>query len=117
MRITPVLKVPSEIIEVRYKLPFGLDVEPKAGLPLVTKDGKGGEKVGDVLRFTSQWTLGVPRGEGIITSVSSISGQISWGVSMFDVMKSDVWEKVINALTSNVPARTDEVVLLFERAL
>jgi len=36
---------------------------------------------------------------------------------MFDVMKSDVWEKVINALTSNVPARTDEVVLLFERAL
>jgi len=67
MRITPVLKVPSEIIEVRYKLPFGLDVEPKAGLPLVTKDGKGGEKVGDVLRFTSQWTLGVPRGEGIIT--------------------------------------------------
>merc|ERR1712187_945431 len=64
MKIKPVLSVPSEFIEVRYSLPFELSVEPKNNLALCTKDGPGGERVGDVLRYTSQWTLGLPMGEG-----------------------------------------------------
>jgi hypothetical protein len=117
MKFEPVLSVPSEIIEVRYKLPFGLNVEPQKNLAICTKDGEGGEKVGDVLRFTSQWTMGLPRGDGLITTAASFAGGLSWQCSMFDVMKAKSWEQVVEALTSNVESRTDEVVLLFERPL
>lgn len=77
----------------------------------------GGEKVGDVLRYTSQWTLGLPRGDGVITTAMSFSGGISWQVSMFDVARASRWEDVVAALVSNEPSRTDEVLLLFERPL
>ncbi len=117
MKFKSVLDVPSEVVEVRYKVPFGLNVEPKNNFALCTKDGPGGEKVGDVLRFTSQWTLGLPRGDGVITTAMSFSGGISWQCSMFDVMRAGKWESVVEALTSNVENRTDEVVLLFERPL
>lgn len=63
-----VLSVPSEIVEVRYSLPFGLDVAPKNGLAVCTKDGPGGEKVNDVLRYCSQWTMGLPTGGGIAST-------------------------------------------------
>lgn len=39
MKFKPVLDVPSELVEVRYKLPFGLDVAPKNNLAVCTKDG------------------------------------------------------------------------------
>ena len=117
MRFPSILDVPSELIQVRYKLPFGLDVKPVNNLPTCTKDGTGGEKVGDILRFTSQWTMGLPRGNGAITTAASFSGAISWQVSMFDVMKAGTWEEVIEALVSNEASRTDEVLLLFERPL
>ena len=142
MKFLPVLNVPSEIVEVRYKLPFGLDVAPKNNLAVCTKDGvsmifnieefffgaffltffpvcdqTGGEKVGDVLRYTSQWTLGLPRGDGVITTAMSFSGGISWQVSMFDVARANRWDDVVAALVSNEQSRTDEVVLLFERPL
>ena len=45
----------SELVMVTYPLPFGLSAEPKGRVVAVTKDGKGGEKVGDILRFTLQW--------------------------------------------------------------
>lgn len=102
MRIQPILSVPSEIVEVRYKLPFGLDVAPKKQLCVCTKDGPGGEKVGDVLRYTSQWTLGLPQGDGLISTAASFSGGVSWQCSMFNVMKASSWEQVVQALTSNV---------------
>ena len=35
--------------------PFGLSAEPKGRVVAVTADGAGGEKVGDILRFTTQW--------------------------------------------------------------
>lgn len=117
MKFKSVLDVPSEIVEVRYKVPFGLNVEPKNNFALCTKDGPGGEKVGDILRYTSQWTLGLPRGDGVITTAMSFSGGISWQCSMFDVMRAGRWESVVEALTSNTENRTDEVVLLFERPL
>ncbi len=118
MKIESILDVPSEMIEVRYKLPFGLDVQPQKGMAVVTADGKsGGEKVGDVLRFSSQWTMGLPRGDGLVSTAASFSGAIGWQCSLFDVMKAKSWDQVVEALTSNVPARTDEVLLIFERPL
>ena len=39
MKFPPILDVPSEIVEVRYAVPFGLDVAPKDGLAVCTKDG------------------------------------------------------------------------------
>jgi hypothetical protein len=101
----------------KQKVPFGLDVAPKNNMAICTKDGAGGEKVGDILRYTSQWTLGLPRGDGVITTAMSFSGGISWQVSMFDVMKAGRWEDVVEALVSNEGSRTDEVILLFERPI
>jgi hypothetical protein len=117
IRCEPLLSVPSQLIEVRYKIPFGLDVAPSKGFAVCKKDGAGGEKVGDILRYTSQWTLGLPRGDGMVTTVASFAGGLSWQCSLFDVSKSKAWELVVEALVSNDPGRTDEVVLLFERTL
>eukprot|EP00558_Chaetoceros_sp_UNC1202_P009824 CAMPEP_0197233930 /NCGR_PEP_ID=MMETSP1429-20130617/1839_1 /TAXON_ID=49237 /ORGANISM="Chaetoceros sp., Strain UNC1202" /LENGTH=155 /DNA_ID=CAMNT_0042692247 /DNA_START=114 /DNA_END=581 /DNA_ORIENTATION=- len=114
MKVMPLIDS-SEIIEVRYNIPFGLNVEPKDGLAVCTQDGAGGEKVGDILRFTSQYTMGLPRGNGLATTAASFSGAIGWQCSLFDVAKANSWEEVIEALVSNVPGRTDEVVLIFER--
>jgi hypothetical protein len=94
LKFKSVLDVASEIVEVRYKVPFGLNVEPKNNFALCTQDGPGGEKVGDILRYTSQWTLGLPRGDGVITTAMSFSGGISWQCSMFDVMRAGRWESV-----------------------
>jgi hypothetical protein len=110
MKIQPMLSVPSEIICVRYKVPFGLDVAPKNQLCMCTKDGAGGEKEGDVLRYTSQWTLGVPRGDGIVSTVASFAGGVSWQCSMFNVLKAQSWEEVVEALTTNVEVSTGILV-------
>eukprot|EP00980_Cylindrotheca_fusiformis_P031613 scaffold26688_cov137-Cylindrotheca_fusiformis.AAC.2 len=117
LKIEPILDVPSEIVEVRYKVPFELSVEPKKNLAVCTKDGEGGEKVGDVLRYTSQWTMGLPQGDGIATTAAMFAGGVSWRCSLYNVMKAKSWDQVVEALVSNVESRTDEVVLLFERPL
>jgi hypothetical protein len=117
MKIEPCLSVPSEIFEIRYKLPFDLNVAPKKNLAVCTKDGKGGEKVGDILRYTSQWTLGLPAGEGLAQSAASWSGGLKWQCSLFNVLAARDWRQVVEALQTNLPQRTDEVVLIFERAL
>lgn len=116
IKLRPVLDTPSELFEVRYKIPFGLDVQPQNGMAVCTKDGAGGEKVGDVLRLSSQWTMGLPRGNGLMTTAASFSGAIGWQCSLFDVTKASQWEEVVEALVSNTPDRTDEVLLVFERA-
>ena len=108
---------PSEMVEVRYKLPFGLDVAPQNGLAVCTKSNGGGEQPGDILRYTSQWTMGLPRGDGLITTAASFSGGVAWQCTLFDVARASSWEDVVGALTSNVESRTDEVLLLFERPL
>lgn len=81
-----VLSGHSEIVEVRYPLPFGLDVAPKNGLAVCTKDGAGGEKVGDVLRYCSQWTLGLPSGGGIATTGMFLIG--FWTLTGFCALSS-----------------------------
>jgi hypothetical protein len=118
MGIDPIFSVPSELIVVRYRVPFGLNVEPQRQFALVTAAGPGGEQPGDVLRYTSQWTLGLPPGDGIGTTLASFAGGLSWQCSMFNVMAPGVvWEQVLAALLSNTQERTDEVVLIFERPL
>ena len=74
----------SEGIVVKYSLPCALNVENRDGRAVCTKDGAGGEKVGDVLRYCTQWTLGLPSGDGAITTAASFAGAISWQLGLFD---------------------------------
>ena len=71
------------------------------------------EKVGDVLRYTSQWTMGLPQGDGAVSTVASFAGGISWQCSLFDVMKSKDWPRVIEALTSNVEVSDIYIYIYF----
>ena len=102
LKFPSILSVPSEIVPVRYKLPFGLDVAPLKNLAVCTKDGSGGEKSGDVLRYTSQWIMGLPSGEGLAATAAFTGVGPTWQCNMFDVMKAKNWEQVVEALTSNV---------------
>jgi len=74
----------SEGIVVKYSLPCALNVENRDGRAVCTKDGAGGEKVGDVLRYCTQWSLGLPSGDGAITTAASFAGAISWQLGLFD---------------------------------
>lgn len=105
----------SEPVVVTYNIPFGLNVEPQGGRAVCTKDGEGGEKVGDLLRFTTRWSMGLPRGDGLVSTVASFGGAIGWQISLFDVAKAKSFDEVVEALVSNTPERTDQVTLVFER--
>ena len=102
MKLPPMLEN-SEAVVVRYELPFGLNAAPeKHDYPwmkcVVSKDGEGGEKVGDVLRFTTAF----PNGKAPI---------------MYDVCAAGGrnMDAVVAALTSNKPSVTEEIVMVFER--
>lgn len=113
-----ILAVPSEAVVVRYRVPFDIAIAPARGFVLCTRDGPGGEREGDILRYTSQFAIGLPRGESIANTVGSfVGGSIKWQCNMYDVMSAQTWKQVMQALTSNTEARTDEVVLIFERPL
>lgn len=94
--LPPILES-SELVVVRYDLPFGLSAEPQGGQVIVTKDGKeDGEKVGDILRQTTYWRGKTP--------------------GLFDVSKNaDNFDLVVQALVTNDLAVADEIVLVFER--
>lgn len=100
---------------MKYSLPFGLNVEQKNGLAVCTKDGEGGEKVGDILRYSTQWTMGLPQGDGAVTTAASFAGAISWQLGLFDVAKAKSWDEVVEALVSNTVERSDSITLVFER--
>jgi hypothetical protein len=117
LKVEPLLDVPSCLVEVRYQVPFDLNVEPRKNLAVCTLAGKGGERPGDILRYTSQFTLGLPRQVGLGATAAAFAGGLQWQCSLFDVMKAAKWEQVVLALTSNTAERTDEVLLIFERAL
>ena len=100
VKLPPILEN-SEVVVVRYELPFGLNAEPdaKSGQVVVTKDGKdGGERVGDILRQTTYW-----RGKN---------------PGLFDVSKNaDNFDLVVKALVTNDLSVADDIVLVFERPL
>ncbi len=113
-----ILAVPSEAIVVRYRVPFQIAVAPARGFVLCTQDGPGGEREGDILRYTSRFAIGLPRGESIANTVGSfVGGSIKWQCYMYDVMTARTWKEVMEALISNTQTRTDEAVLIFERPL
>ena len=72
MKFKPKFKGSSAVV-VKYPIPFGLDAQPVPGKDFmcveVTKDGKGGEKVGDILRFTTSWSMGQIEGSGLLSTV------------------------------------------------
>ena len=100
VKLPPILDN-SEIVIVRYDLPFGLNAAPDeaSGQVVVQQDGKGGgEKVGDILRQTTYWRGKEP--------------------GLFDVSKNaNNFDLVVQALVTNDLAVADEIVLVFERPL
>lgn len=50
--------------------------------------------MGDILRFTTQWTMGLPRGDGLVSTVASFGGAIGWQVNLFDVAKAKTFDEV-----------------------
>jgi len=103
MNFKPLLATDSELVVVRYDLPFGLSAEPRGRVVVVTKDGTNGEKEGDILRFTTKWNGQEP--------------------GMFDVCKcmerqlANSFDQVVAALVSNDGTYGDDIVLVFERPL
>ena len=102
MNFAPLLATNSELVVVRYELPFGLSAEPRGRVVAVTADGAQ-ERVGDILRFTLKWNGQEP--------------------GMFDVCKcmerqlANSFDQVVAALTSNDGTFADEIVMIFERPL
>lgn len=106
----------KKLVEVRASVPFGLDLEPQNGRAVITKDsGTNGSRKGDVLRYCSQFTMGLPRGDGLVTTVGSFGGAIGWQCSLFNVQTAQSWDQVVEALVSNTEQRTDYCLLVFER--
>merc|ERR1719450_169158 len=89
MNFKPLLATNSELVVVRSALPLELAAEPRGRVVAVTKDGKaeGGERAGDILRFTLKWSGSEP--------------------SMFDVCKcmerrlQNSFDTVVAALVTN----------------
>jgi hypothetical protein len=109
------LRESSSIVVLRAPLPFDLDAEPRQGLAVVTKDSAYGALAGDVLRYCSFFEMGLPRGDGMVTTAASFAGGVSWQCGLKDVGRARSWEEVVEALVSNTPQRTDECVLVVER--
>ena len=104
VKLPPLLEN-SELVVVRYNLPFGLSAEPSPaqnGEVVITKDGAPGKEiVGDILRQTTYW-----------------GGMDGKEVGIFDVSKNKAnFDRVVAALVTNDLAVSDEIVLVFERPL
>jgi len=106
----------SELFMITYKVPFSLNVDraPKNfPCPIVTKDGPGGEKEGDVLRATTSFSQGF-NAAGVTSDIAQFAGNIKWRQGIFDTTGAQ-WEQVVAALLSNTEERIDSVTLVFER--
>ena len=88
MKFKPLL-TDSELVQVTYSLPFGLSAEPKGRVVSVTADGEGGEKVGDILRFTLEW-----QGQGGSPAMFDVC-------SCMEQRLDTSFDRVVKALTSN----------------
>lgn len=112
----------SQIFVTTYKIPFDLNAEPQAlelasgkviKMPTVTKDGKGGEKINDILRCTTCWVQGM-QGNGAGSDIMNFAGMVKWQKSLFDCTGAP-WSQIVDALVSNTPDRGETVTLVFER--
>lgn len=108
----------SEFVEVTYEVPFGLNIQkpPKNfPAPIVDKDGKGGERAGDVLRGTTCWSQGFTAA-GAMSDIMSFAGNVKWRKSVFDCTGAP-WQQIVEALVSNTAERSKYVTLIFEREI
>jgi len=101
MRFKPLLATASELVVVRYDLPFGLSAEPRGRVVVITKDGPGGEKAGDILRFCTEWKGQEP----VLCDVCKI----------MERQLQNSFDQVVAALVSNDGTYGDDIVLVLER--
>ena len=107
----------SEVKAFRYGFPFKVSIENVGGLPVCTKTGEGGEREGDILRYSTQCKMGLPQGDGLVTTAASFSGAIGWNVELFDTSKARSMQELVDAITSNQPGRIEKMILIFERPI
>ena len=112
-KLAPLLEA-SECVTIELKLPLGLNAEPEDGRVVVKKDGPGGEKAGDVLRFFSAWkdTFGSAQPEmvdvdKIMVRTMANGEKVSLGKEAFD--------KVVGKLVTNDGRNADTMSMVFER--
>jgi hypothetical protein len=98
-KLAPIL-ANSELVIVRYDIPFGLDAAPDAasGQILVTKDAQSPqiERTGDILRQATYWQGKRP----MIIDVSKNAAE---------------WDLIVKALMTNTRQVTEDIVMVFER--
>eukprot|EP01041_Mallomonas_annulata_P005295 gene5295-10588_t len=103
----------SEFIVITYAVPFSLNVEPKQGMAIVTKDGKNGEQVGDIMRATTCFSQGFVAA-GAATDIMAFAGNVKWRKGIFETSGAP-WSQILDALLSNTPDKTTDVTIVFER--
>lgn len=108
----------STLIECRYAIPFLIDIEQTQDGIVVTKDESGGtEEVGDRLRAFTYYTIDNDGGGGPVGMFSSFGGgSVKWRRRLFDA-SSVPFETALQALVTNEPSRTSEVLMYFERKI
>ncbi|KAK3263045.1 hypothetical protein CYMTET_28130 [Cymbomonas tetramitiformis] len=96
VKLKPILEE-SELVLVRYELPFGLNVAPDDETGEIVVKGDGAvEKVGDILRQATYWQGNRP----ILLDISTNKAE-------FDL--------IVKALMTNTTDVSDDIVLVFER--
>merc|ERR1719426_370863 len=107
LRASAAPKLSSIVMEDRVfalKIPLGDagTAKGQAVRAVCTKDGPGGEKVGDVLRYCTEYKMqlagqgpGGGGGGGILTTVASFGGVLSYQLGLFDVYKAKTWDDVV----------------------
>jgi len=103
MKFKPLLATASELVVIRYDLPFGLAAEPRGRVVVITEDGPNGERKGDILRFCTQWQDRDP----ILCDVCKI----------MERQLANSFDQVVAALVSNDGTYGEDIVLVLERPL
>jgi len=83
----------SQFIVLEYQVPFDLGVDKPTKefpWPVVKKEGKGGEVVGDVLRATTCWSQGF-NAAGATSDIMAFAGTVKWRKGVFDTTGSS-WQ-------------------------
>ena len=65
---------------IQYDVPFDLGVDKPTKefpCPVVKKEGKGGEKIGDVLRAATCWSQGF-NAAGATSDIMAFAGTVKW---------------------------------------
>lgn len=97
----------SDLVTVRYPVPFELDLEPSQGVMQITKSGSG-VLVGDVLRACSSFQMQMDNTFGLFP----LGTKPTQCLFLADGQPA---QKVIEALVANTDDKASDVILVFER--